>query len=88
MHDLDDVVTVDTGRLSRCQDDIKQTSFEEVLDGDHPAFQRPADLPKSEVPLLADFLRCMLVLDPEKRKSAAQMLEHEWLRETGASEDE
>ena len=36
-------------------------------------------MPKNEVPIFADFLRGMLTLDPANRKSAAEMLEHEWL---------
>lgn len=38
-------------------------------------------LPQSEVPVFIDFLKCMLTLDPDGRKSAAQLLEHYWLKE-------
>ncbi len=81
------ILTVDTGQLLRIPGEISRTSFEKVLDGDEPAFQRPSDMPKSEIPVLIDFLQEMLVLDPEKRKSAAQMVEHEWLKEEGGGSE-
>ena len=55
-------------------------SLERLLDGKKEPFRRPDDMTESEVPLYVDFLKGMLTLDPEKRKSAAEMLEHEWLR--------
>lgn len=75
------VLTVDSGQLLRIHRAIKQTGLEKVLDGDCPALQRPADLPKTEVPLLVDFLKSVFVIDPEKRRSAAELLEHEWLKD-------
>ena len=43
-------------------------------------FLRPEDMSAAEVPAFIDFLKCMLVIDPAYRKSAAELLQHEWLR--------
>ena len=58
---------------------LETTTLEKLVDGDHERTQRPKDMPESEVPVFCDFLRGMLALDPEKRKSASQLLEHKWL---------
>ena len=55
-------------------------SLKRLLAGDKEPLSKPDDMLESEVPLYLDFVSSMLVLDPEKRKSAAKMLEHEWLR--------
>ncbi|MCJ1368261.1 hypothetical protein MMC16_007403 [Acarospora aff. strigata] len=58
---------------------LHPASLESLIDGAHDGLRRPEDMPKNEVPIFADFLRGMLTLDPANRKSAAEMLEHEWL---------
>lgn len=42
-------------------------------------FLKPDDMPTAEVPIFIDFLKSMLVIDPAYRKSAAELLHHEWL---------
>lgn len=50
------------------------------MDGESEALRRPEDMPESEVPIFVDFLKGMLALDPDERRSAAEMLEHDWLK--------
>jgi serine/threonine-protein kinase SRPK3 len=59
---------------------IYPTNLERQVDGQHEVTKRPEDMPLSEVPIYVDFLRGIFVLDPAKRKTAAELLEHEWLR--------
>lgn len=33
----------------------------------------------AEIPIFIDFLQGMLTIDPARRKSAAELLRHEWL---------
>ncbi|KAG6050919.1 hypothetical protein E4U17_006340 [Claviceps sp. LM77 group G4] len=40
--------------------------------------KRPSDMSKKEVDVFIDFLKGMLEIDPMKRKSAAELLQHEW----------
>ena len=35
---------------------------------------------EAEVDIFVDFLRGALALDPDERKTARELLEHEWLR--------
>ncbi|KAG6100487.1 hypothetical protein E4U31_003976 [Claviceps sp. LM219 group G6] len=42
-------------------------------------FLQPADMPDDEVYPYIEFLQDMLDIDPLKRKSAAELLQHEWL---------
>jgi len=37
------------------------------------------DIPPAEISTLADFLYCALQLDPQKRWSARQLLQHQWV---------
>jgi serine/threonine protein kinase len=36
--------------------------------------------PQPDVELFIDLLRCMLVLDPTKRETCRELLNHEWFR--------
>lgn len=42
-------------------------------------FLRPDDMPGAEISVCIDCPRGMLVIDPVHRKSAAELLQHEWL---------
>jgi serine/threonine-protein kinase SRPK3 len=59
---------------------LKVTSLEDMIDGEEAVFQRPTDMEKEEVPAFASFLRSALSLDPNRRGTAAELLQHEWLR--------
>lgn len=37
------------------------------------------DMPEAEVPIFVDFIKGMLEIDPRSRKSAAELLQHEWI---------
>ncbi|KAJ9264194.1 hypothetical protein DTO212C5_7253 [Paecilomyces variotii] len=66
------------GNLRRIPN-LKPTSIEHLINGTTKPFLKPRDMPDAEVPVFVDFLRCMLAIDPESRKSAAELLQHEWL---------
>jgi serine/threonine protein kinase len=53
------------------------------LKGEHPDHVPLVDRVESEeaVPLLFDFLSCALKWEPRERGSAAQLLEHQWLKD-------
>lgn len=36
-------------------------------------------MPDAKIPIFIDFLQGMLKIDPAHRKSAAELLRHEWL---------
>ncbi|KAG6103061.1 hypothetical protein E4U14_006455 [Claviceps sp. LM454 group G7] len=55
------------------------TSLERLLNGDRMPRMKPSDMSDDEVVVFIDFVRSMLQIDPKKRKSAAQLLQHEWL---------
>ncbi|KAG6285546.1 hypothetical protein E4U45_000321, partial [Claviceps purpurea] len=55
------------------------TSLERLLNGDRMPCIKPSDMSDDEVVVFIDFVRSMLQIDPVKRKSAAQLLQHEWL---------
>ncbi|KAG6237957.1 hypothetical protein E4U23_008329 [Claviceps purpurea] len=54
-------------------------SLERVLNGDIMPLMKPPDMPDDEIDVFIDFVRGMLQIDPMARKSAAQLLQHEWL---------
>ncbi|KAL4786084.1 protein kinase [Aspergillus varians] len=60
---------------------MKATSLERMLNGKTKPFLKSSDMPDAEVPIFIDFVRDMLQIDPETRKSAAELLQHEWLRQ-------
>ncbi|KAG5989294.1 hypothetical protein E4U52_005749 [Claviceps spartinae] len=55
------------------------TSLERLLNGDRMPRMKPSDMSDDEVVVFIDFVRRMLQIDPKKRKSAKQLLQHEWL---------
>ena len=59
---------------------LTPATLEHFMDGDEGLLLRPKDMPKTEVPIFADFLQGMLALDPEQRKTASELLDHDWLR--------
>lgn len=50
-----------------------------LMDGENEVLQRPKDMPEAEVPVFVDFLENVLAIDPDDRKSAAEVLKHPWL---------
>jgi serine/threonine-protein kinase SRPK3 len=50
-----------------------------LMDGKDEVLQKPKDMPQAEVPIFVAFLEGMLAVEPNNRKSAAQMLKHPWL---------
>ncbi|PLB48108.1 protein kinase [Aspergillus steynii IBT 23096] len=66
------------GNLIRIPD-LKPTSLERLVNGATKPFLKPSDMPQVEVPIFVDFLRGMLEIDPGSRKSASELLQHEWL---------
>jgi len=61
--------------------DLKLTSLERCIDGTRGILRRPHDMAAEEVPVFVDFLRGALTLDPDHRRSAKELLQHEWLRD-------
>ncbi|KAG6091429.1 hypothetical protein E4U30_006955, partial [Claviceps sp. LM220 group G6] len=55
------------------------TSLEHLLNGERMPRMKPSDMSDDEVVVFIDFVRSMLQIDPKKRKSAKQLLQHEWL---------
>lgn len=49
------------------------------MDGKDEVLRKPKDMPQTEVPIFVDFLEGMLAVEPDDRKSAAEMLKHPWL---------
>ncbi|KAG6239085.1 hypothetical protein E4U25_001125 [Claviceps purpurea] len=58
---------------------LERSSLECMLNGVVKPYKRPSDMSKKEFDVFIDFLKGMLEIDPMKRKSAAQLLQHEWL---------
>ncbi|KJX92897.1 protein kinase [Zymoseptoria brevis] len=58
---------------------LKQTSLQDYVVAQQGPFQRPADMPAEEALLFLDFLQGALALDPQHRKTAKELLGHEWL---------
>ncbi|KAJ5561592.1 hypothetical protein N7535_003947 [Penicillium sp. DV-2018c] len=67
------------GGLLRIRD-IGSNSLERLLNGAQMPFLKPSDMSDAEVPVFIDFLRGMFTIDPTRRKSAAELLQHEWLK--------
>lgn len=70
----------DSGNLPRIPK-LQITSLKDFVDGAEGPFQRPPDMSAEEALAFVDFLRGALALDPDGRKRAAELLQHEWLRE-------
>ncbi|KAM3448170.1 hypothetical protein MY3296_008040 [Beauveria thailandica] len=58
---------------------LKPTSLERLVNGDVKPFIKPADMLETEIAIFIDFIKSMLAIDPMARKSAAELLQHEWL---------
>ncbi|KAG6087700.1 hypothetical protein E4U31_000384 [Claviceps sp. LM219 group G6] len=58
---------------------LSLSSLERLLNGDIIPVTKPPDMPDNEIDVFIDFVRGMLQIDPMARKSAAQLLQHEWL---------
>ncbi|KJK81845.1 hypothetical protein H634G_03108 [Metarhizium anisopliae BRIP 53293] len=58
---------------------LKSTSLERLLNGTSKPFLKPEDMPDHEVDIFTDFIKGMLTIDPGSRKSAAELLQHEWI---------
>lgn len=58
---------------------LKPTSLEPLINGTTKPFLKPRDMPDAEVPIFIDFLKGMLEIDPGSRKSASELLQHEWV---------
>lgn len=58
---------------------MKFTSLERLLNGTAEPFTKPSDMPEAEVPIFIDFVRSMLEIDPESRKSASELLQNKWI---------
>lgn len=58
---------------------LQPTSLERMVNGKEKPFIKPADMPETEIDTFIDFIQGMLGIDPMARKSAAQLLQHEWL---------
>ncbi|KAL4935707.1 hypothetical protein BDV06DRAFT_217227 [Aspergillus oleicola] len=59
---------------------LKPTCLERLINGATNPFLKPVDMPEAEVPIFVDFIKGMLEVDPGSRKSAAELLQHEWIR--------
>ncbi|KAJ0420558.1 protein kinase [Aspergillus carlsbadensis] len=59
---------------------LKPTCLERLIDGETKPFLKPTDMTKAEVPVFVDFIKGMLEIDPASRKSADELLQHEWIR--------
>ncbi|KAK0252921.1 hypothetical protein LTR91_011509 [Friedmanniomyces endolithicus] len=59
---------------------LKVTNLADFVDGKEGPFKRPGDMTPEDAPLFVDFLRGALQLDPDERKTAGELLQHEWLR--------
>ncbi|KAG5967526.1 hypothetical protein E4U57_000684 [Claviceps arundinis] len=56
-----------------------RSSLECILNGKVSPHNKPSGMLENEFAIFVDFLKGMLEIDPMKRKSAAQLLQHEWL---------
>ncbi|KAM3423678.1 hypothetical protein BST61_g1092 [Cercospora zeina] len=67
------------GRLLRIPR-LQSTSLRAYLDGKDEPFRRPSDMHEDEVPVFVDFLQGALALDPANRRTATELLQHQWLQ--------
>lgn len=67
-----------TGNLLRIPA-LQKTTLKDFVDGEEFPLTRPRDMSAQEVPVFVDFLEGALALDPHRRKTARQLLQHEWL---------
>ncbi|KAG6013437.1 hypothetical protein E4U43_007287 [Claviceps pusilla] len=67
------------GKLVRVTE-MPPTSLDRMLNGATKPFMKPEDMSDDEIGLFIDFIKGMLTIDPGSRKSAAELLHHEWLQ--------
>lgn len=72
--------TFATGTLRRIAN-LNPTTLESIIDGPESPFLKPDDMPHAEVPIFIDFLKGMLAINPDHRRSAAELLRHGWLKQ-------
>ncbi|QSS62287.1 serine kinase [Histoplasma capsulatum] len=60
---------------------LNPTTLESIIDGQESPFLKPNDMPHAEVPIFIDFLKGMLAINPDHRRSAAELLRHGWLKQ-------
>lgn len=72
------MLTSSSGNLLRIPK-LSPASLLSLMDGENEVFQRPKDMPEAEVSVFVDSMEKVLVIDPDDRKSAAEMLKHPWL---------
>ncbi|KAG8423574.1 hypothetical protein J3458_000461 [Metarhizium acridum] len=58
---------------------LKSTSLGRLLNGTSKPFLKPEEMPDHEVDIFIDFIKGMLTIDPGSRKSAVELLQHEWI---------
>lgn len=58
--------------------DLTPTSLARLMNGAERPFLKPNDMPDAEIPIFIDFLQGVLTIDRAHRKSAAELLRHEW----------
>ncbi|KAK1016722.1 hypothetical protein LTR54_003401 [Friedmanniomyces endolithicus] len=59
---------------------LKVTNLADFVDGKEGPLKRPDDMTPEDAALYVDFPRGALQLDPDERKTAGELLQHEWLR--------
>ncbi|KAL2061821.1 hypothetical protein VTL71DRAFT_7199 [Oculimacula yallundae] len=65
-------------RVNQAQ--LKPTSLKNLMDGKNPSTQRPTGMSDRELEVFVDFLQGALMLDPDLRKTALELLGHAWLK--------
>ncbi|KAK3619569.1 hypothetical protein LTR56_023949 [Elasticomyces elasticus] len=69
----------DQGRLLRMRG-MGYTGLKDLMDGTQWPLTRPDGMNDAEMAMFVDFLQGALTLDPEHRKTAEELLQHEWLQ--------
>ncbi|KAK3670303.1 hypothetical protein LTR78_009857 [Recurvomyces mirabilis] len=69
-----------SGKLVRIPE-LQITSLRDFVDGAEGPFQRPPDMSTEQATKFVNFLSGALTLDPDCRKRATELLQHEWLQD-------
>ncbi|KAK5736401.1 hypothetical protein LTR17_007397 [Elasticomyces elasticus] len=69
----------DQGQLLRMRG-MGYTGLKDLMDGTQWPLTRPDGMDDAEMAMFVDFLQGALTLDPEHRKTAEELLQHEWLQ--------
>ncbi|KAF2758583.1 kinase-like protein [Pseudovirgaria hyperparasitica] len=70
----------DKGNLLRIPS-LQQTNLRRFLDGKEGPLKRPKNMTSEDISAFVDFLQGALALDPHDRKTAKELLRHEWLHQ-------